>query len=114
MKKFTMELVWHNCKTHPPKELCNDDLIGTNGHYVFNMSWFKDKGFFIEVNGGNDHKIQEVFLGDWWWADIQQTAQNEPRFRGLIVDDLVDTCVDGKISAHSIGIKDGKLYIVNN
>lgn len=89
MNKFTMKLVWHNCKTHPPKELCNDDLIGTNGSYVFDISWFRDKGYFIATNGGNDLKIEDSVLENWWWADIQQTVQGEQRFKHLIIDDLV-------------------------
>ena len=82
MDKFKMELVWHNCKTCPPEELFNDELIATNGvcGYVLNMTWDKRKGFFISING-DDQRIQEALLEDWWWADIQQTAQNEPRFK---------------------------------
>lgn len=87
--RFVMGLVWHNCFIRPPTEPFNDDLICTNGAYVFNMTWDKDRGYFIAVNGGNDYRIQEALLKDWWWADIQQTVQGEPRFKNLIINDLV-------------------------
>lgn len=82
MDKFTMELVWHNCKTYPPKELCNDELIGTNGHYVFDMSWFRNKGYFISSHSDDDYRIEDYALENWWWADIQQTVQDDTRFQG--------------------------------
>ena len=88
MKKFTMELVWHNCETYPPKEDYNDFLIVSDGVGVCEVRWDKEKGFsyFSKQFGyrplvGNYKKM--------WWADVRQTAQNEPKFRGLIVDDLV-------------------------
>lgn len=81
MDKFIMELVWHNCKTCPPKELCNDELIGTNGHYVFDLSWFRNEGYFISVHSDDDYKIEDYALENWWWADIQQTVQGETRFK---------------------------------
>ena len=79
MDKFKMELVWHNCFRYPPQEPFNDELIGTNGAYIFDMTWDKDEGYFIGKD--DDYRIQDYALEDWWWADIQQTAMNEPRFK---------------------------------
>ena len=80
MDKFKMELVWHNCKACPPEELINDELIGTNGAYVFDISWYRGEGYFIS-GVWSDKKIEDYALENWWWADIQQTAQNESRFK---------------------------------
>jgi hypothetical protein len=76
-----MELVWHNCKTHPPKELLNDDLICTNGVYAFDMTWDSTQGYFIDQFGVNEYRIEDSVLENWWWADLQQTVWNEQRFR---------------------------------
>lgn len=73
--KFTMELVWHNCLTNPPKEFSNNNLIVTDGSNVFRMSWNKAEGYFIL----GLEKIDN--LKNWWWADIEQTVQGEPKFR---------------------------------
>ena len=79
-RKFTMGLVWHNCKTYPPKEFKNDFLIATNGTDVYNMIWRRDSGYFV---GAKDwSKILELSeLENWWWADIEQTVQGEAKFR---------------------------------
>lgn len=86
MKKFTMELVWHNCETYPPKEDYNDFLIVSDGVGVCEVRWDKEEGFsyFSKQFGyrplvGNYKKM--------WWADVRQTVQNDLRFRGL-TDDL--------------------------
>jgi hypothetical protein len=70
--KFTMNLVWHNCKTHPPKEAFNDNLIMSNGVNVFDMVWSNNHYYAYE--SGYD-------LENWWWADIKQTVRGELRFR---------------------------------
>lgn len=78
-----MELVWHNCKTYPPKEDFNDNLITTNGDYVLDMSWIKEEGYFVSEYAADEwigHRIEDSVLENWWWADIQQTVWNEPRF----------------------------------
>lgn len=75
MKKV-IELVWHNCKTNPPKEIENDSLIVTDGLHVYGMSWHRAKGYFIEKpNEGGLLSLSE--LENWWWADIEQTVQGE-------------------------------------
>lgn len=73
--KFTMEIVWHNCLTNPPKEFSNNALIVTNGYIVDRMSWNKSEGYFV----WGIKKIDN--LKDWWWADIEQTVQGEIKFR---------------------------------
>lgn len=73
--KFTMELIWHNCLTNPPKEFSNNNLIVTDGSNVFRMSWNKTEGYFIL----GLEKIDN--LKHWWWADIEHTVQGEPKFR---------------------------------
>ena len=80
MDKFTMELVWHNCKTHPPKETANDCLIATNGARIYEAAWYAPDGFMIYDKYDNWwHGLYEE-LDEWYWADIMQTVQNESRF----------------------------------
>ena len=77
--KFKMELVWHNCETYPPKELENSSLIVTNGKTVFGMSWHRAEGYWILIND-ECMQIRNSELKNWWWADVQQTVQNDNRF----------------------------------
>lgn len=79
--RFTMELVWHNCKTNPPKEFSNNALIVTNGNDVFGMSWHKTEGYFISDDYGHLRPLEYKHLDSWYWADIEQTVQNEVKFR---------------------------------
>lgn len=78
--KFTMELVWHNCKTNPPKEFENHSLIITNGNNVFSVFWNAEKGYHISCDDGDVSLATEAYEG-WWWADIRQTVQGESRFK---------------------------------
>ena len=77
--KFTMELVWHNCKTHPPREFENDNLIVTNGKYVFYLSWHRAAGYWITTKN-TCAPLNFSELEGWWWADIEQTIQGDLRF----------------------------------
>lgn len=79
--KFTIELTWHNCKTNPPKEFLNNALIVTNGNDVFDMSWHKAEGYFISDDYGRLRPLEYKHLDSWYWADIEQTVQNEVKFR---------------------------------
>ena len=79
MKKFTMELVWHNCKTNPPKEVTNDFLILTDGADVYEAFWYEPEGFLIRAKHGW-HGIDED-RSKLWWADIRQTVQGDTRFK---------------------------------
>lgn len=85
MKKFKMELTWHNCLECPPEECTNDCLIATDGEDVFEAFWYRPNGFMIR---GKDrwHDLYKD-LDKWYWADIRQTVQNDGRFKGLFVDD---------------------------
>lgn len=78
--KFTMELVWHNCKTHPPKEFENNSLIITDGNDVFGVSWNVENGYYISYDDG-DMELSKKAYGDWYWTDIKQTVQGESRFK---------------------------------
>ena len=76
-----MELIWHNCKTHQPKEFENNSLIITDGENVYPLFWHRAEGYgVVTENGIIDIKLSE--LSNWWWADIEQTVQGELRFRG--------------------------------
>jgi hypothetical protein len=90
MDKFTMELVWHNCKTHQPKETVNEKLVMTDGYKVFEAFWYRPDGFMIRVKD-RWHGVYED-LNKWYWADIRQTVRGDSRFKGLIKDDLVESC----------------------
>lgn len=92
MKKFTMELVWHNCLKCPPEEAANNYLIATDGYDVYDAAWYSPDGFMIyDRYDCRWHGLYED-LGVWYWADIKQTVKGEPRFKGLIKDDLVESC----------------------
>ena len=77
--KFKMELVWHNCKTYPPKEFENNNLIVTNGTTVFGMSWHRGDGYYILDSKNRLIRLDD--LENWWWADVEQTVQNESKFK---------------------------------
>lgn len=77
--KFTMELVWHNCLSYPPKEFENDNLIVTNGKYVFYLSWHRAEGYWITTKN-TCQPLNFSELENWWWADIEQTVQGDIRF----------------------------------
>lgn len=76
--KFTMSLTWHNCKTYPPKEFSNNNLIVTDGNIVEGMSWHRAEGYFISENECCLRRLDN--LENWWWADIEQTVQEETKF----------------------------------
>lgn len=73
MRKFKMELVWHNCKTYPPEEDSNDFLIVSDGINVCEAKWNKKEGF--------SYKSSELLNHDnLWWADLRQTVRGESKF----------------------------------
>lgn len=88
MKKFTMELVWHNCWECPPEEVTNDFLIMTDGVDVYEAFWYRPDGFMIRTKDGW-HGVYED-QNKWYWADIRQTVRGDLRFKGIFVDDLID------------------------
>lgn len=71
MDKMKMELVWHNCKTCPPKEIHNDCLFVTNGDGVFEVEW--DNGYWYDYDGRSARGVDE-YKEEFWWADIDQTT----------------------------------------
>lgn len=101
-KKFTIELVWHNCYECQPKETVNDSLIMTDGIDVFEAFWYSSDGFMIRTKDGW-HGVYDN-LGVWYWADIRQTVRGDLRFRGIFVDDLVDE-VNAVLEVSSINLK---------
>lgn len=70
MDKFKIELVWHNCKTHPPKENYNPLLVYTNGRDVDYCTYYKRFGF----------PVDESVLHKFWWADICRTVRESSKF----------------------------------
>lgn len=75
MKKFTMELVWHNCLEYPPREDYNECLFITNGNNVWEVEY--DNGDWISAVDAIPIKITNRH----YWADIEQTVQGDERFR---------------------------------
>ena len=67
MQKFTMGLVWHNCKHCPPKESYNPCLYITDGTGVLPVM-YKDGQFIYEDS------ILYDGLENVWWADLNQTV----------------------------------------
>ena len=76
--KFIMELVWHNCKTNPPKEYKNNNLYLSNGQFIHRVVYSKDLGWFDAILGV---VIPEERLSDYYWADVEQTVYGELGFR---------------------------------
>ena len=70
MDKFKMELTWHNCKTCPPEEDCNNWIVYTNGRDVGSFAYYKSFGF----------PIGEDMLHKFWWADISRTVRESDKF----------------------------------
>ena len=73
MDKFKMELTWHNCKTHPPKETFNPWLIYTNGYHIDSFAYYKKYGF----------PIPDAELHEYWWADLSRTVRESKEFKEL-------------------------------
>ena len=92
MNKFTMELVWHNCETNPPKESDNDFLIATNGIDVCEAVWHSPYGFRIRSNPVGKWSGLYEDIDKWYWADIRLTVLG--KFNNLIVDDLIYINID--------------------
>lgn len=71
MDKFKMELTWHNCKTHPPKEAYNAWLIITNGHNTDSFVYYSKYGF----------PVADDELHEYWWADLARTVRESNEFK---------------------------------
>ena len=78
-RKFTMELVWHNCYLYPPREERNNKLYVTDGVEIFKASYDIEHGWSVEFF---DTKAILTLNGmrKFWWADINQTLQADSRF----------------------------------
>lgn len=83
--KFTMTLVWHNCKTYPPKEDFNQYLVASNGHVAHEVSWRRGEGYSFKI-GGVKVPIRIEELEYWYWADLIQTTRKCPDFDDTICD----------------------------
>lgn len=71
VRKYSMQLVWHNCLTYTPSEDYNPELYVTDGTNLYKVVWEKDTGFV-----GDGIFIAEHNAKNYWWADILQTIQN--------------------------------------
>lgn len=69
MDKLKMELVWHNCKTCPPSESRNIDLLLYDGYDYYHAEW--DNGYWLDNGHYVDIKGEEEKC---WWADLTQTV----------------------------------------
>ena len=78
MKKFTMELVWHNCEECPPSECRNDNLYVTNGHWVHRVAYSKENGWY---DCKTNYYLPFELTWGYWWADMEQAVQRETRFK---------------------------------
>ena len=75
MDKFKIELTWHNCKTHPPKEYYNHWLVFTDGTNIDYCTYYKRYGF----------PVSEDSLHKFWWADIIRTVRESKEFEEVEV-----------------------------
>ena len=80
MKKFTMELVWHNCGTYPPSEAWSNRLYITDGNFVSKARYRSDDIWYSEYTKSY---IPKEMLYKYWWSDLQQTVQCESRFQSI-------------------------------
>jgi hypothetical protein len=80
--KFTMELVWHNCATHPPKEDYNNCLLLSDGRCYFDAEYIGGK--YSENGEWYDIDLKEMIpqeeLQDFYWADMRQTVGSSNDF----------------------------------
>lgn len=76
--KFTMQLTWHNCLTHPPKEYWNDNLYCSDGEYFFPVKYHEEYGWF-DISSGDYMPLNT--LHRHWWADLSQTVQGTDEFK---------------------------------
>lgn len=75
--KFTMDLVWHDCNTNPPKENMNPCLIVTDGSSLWS-AFYKDGRFTLTpLRINSEHAPREKK----WWADPYQTIGGCERFK---------------------------------
>ncbi len=81
--KFTMNLVWHNCKTYPPKEEYNDNLYVSNGIWITKAKYHHEYGWLDRESG---IRIQDRYLHEYWWADIKQTIDTSKEFKAIRKD----------------------------
>ena len=81
MNKFVMELVWHNCLNYSPEEIKNDNLYITDGVYVSRAKYDRYRGYGRWWDAYLGDYIPSEDLHNYWWADLEQTVQNVPRFR---------------------------------
>lgn len=66
-----MELVWHNCKTCPPSEKINRNLLLYDGYEYYHAEW--DNGYWFH----DAHYIDMVGEEEMcWWADLDQTISD--------------------------------------
>ena len=79
--KFSISLVWHNCKTYPPEEEYNGNLYVTDGKWVFEAIYYTPDGWFDRVN---DEQVPLTDLHNYWWADIEQTVQTSKEFAEVL------------------------------
>lgn len=75
--KFTINLVWHNCKTYPPEEKWNVNLYATDGRDVFKVVYDYREGWFMLIS---NRRIPTDELDEFWWADLQQTINTSDKF----------------------------------
>ena len=81
--KFFIELVWHNCKTHPPEEEYNDSLFMYDGKNIHKIEYNKQMGWWSwEI----DDFIKSSELYNCWWADIQHTLKKQSNCRRLNIN----------------------------
>ena len=77
-RKFVMSLTWHNCRTYPPSEFYNDDLIATDGYFIFPVEYDREKGWWNkETKSSFTIQKQE----ECYWADLKQTMRGCSEFK---------------------------------
>ena len=77
-----MELVWHNCITHPPKEDYNSCLLLSNGLDIFYAEYFS-KTYSLKENWvykGTTEFVSHDLLNECYWADMRQTISKSKDF----------------------------------
>jgi hypothetical protein len=86
-KQITMELVWHNCMTDSPNEEWSGCLYLTDGNFVSKARYRSDNIWYNEYTKSY---IPKETLYKYWWASLQQTVRDEPKFQSFTINDFAE------------------------
>lgn len=78
---ISMNLVWHNCRTCPPKEYANDNLYISDGKHVCQAAYSKEKGWY---NKTHKFYVFPELVREFWWADLERNVLASDEFAEVL------------------------------